>query len=84
MHPNLKMYYRQLLKTASSINNYNFKQFAIRKIKNDFKSISSLDNNKIADLQAELDQLKRIQTITQLYCINHHPFNVSDNSEYIK
>ncbi len=71
MNTNLKIYYRQLLKAASSINNYNFKQFAIRKIKNDFKYNKV---NDISYLQSQLEQLKRIQTITQLYCINHHMF----------
>ena len=62
---NIKYYYRHFLKTANLINNYNFKHFAIRKIKHDFRVTQSIsiNTNKLDD---ELAKLKRINTIYML------------------
>lgn len=58
--------YRSFLKLASTIDMYNFKSYAIRKIKHDFRNFDANKNN--AEIMKEkYDQLNRIVIVQNLY-----------------
>lgn len=59
----IKIFYRKLLKTAKSIQNYNFQDFFVRKLKNDFRH----KNLNKEDVQNRLEELKRIAVVQNLY-----------------
>jgi hypothetical protein len=62
----IQINYRRFLKLAASIDQYNFKSYALRKIKHDFRKV---ELNKVAEnhLKEKYDQLQRIVVVQNLY-----------------
>jgi len=59
--------YRQSLKKAKQIDNQNFKQFAIRKLKEDYRT-----QGTIQDAKQGLDILNRYSIISKLYWFDYY------------
>ena len=68
----LLLLYRQSLKEAKKIPNENVKQFAIRKIKEEYRNSENPKNNSIKDAQESIDVLKRYKLISKLYWSNYY------------
>jgi hydrogenase maturation factor len=62
----IQINYRRFLKLAGNIQQYNFKSYAFRKIKHDFRNV---DLNKVGanHLKENYDQLHRIVVVQNLY-----------------
>jgi hypothetical protein len=62
----IKINYRKFLKLASSIDMYNFKAYAIRKIQHDFRNA---ELNKLGDeySKEKFHQLQRIVIVQNMY-----------------
>ncbi len=70
----LLLLYRQSLKEAKKIPNENVKQFAIRRIREEYR-ISGLENQEnisIKEAQDCIDVLKRYSLISKLYWSNYY------------
>jgi len=66
----LLLLYRQSLKEAKKIPNENVKQFAIRKIREEYRE--NPKNNSIKEAQEAIDVLKRYSLISKLYWSNYY------------
>ena len=66
----LLLLYRQSLKEAKKIPNENVKQFAIRKIREEYRE--NPKNNSIKEAQESIDVLKRYSLISKLYWSNYY------------
>ena len=64
MSSSLRWLYRDFLKEARKIKNYNYQQFAIRKIQYDFRETTEKSRENV--LQSLL-QLQRIRVLTNMY-----------------
>lgn len=69
----LLSYYRQYLREASHIHHYSFREYAKRKIRNDFRSTSIIPDE--THISTEFDRLKRIRVLSKMYCENNHILN---------
>ena len=58
----LTSYYRQYLREVNHIQHYSFREYAKRKIRTDFRAKSNVG------VCEELDRLKRMRHIINLYC----------------
>jgi hypothetical protein len=68
----LLLLYRQSLKEAKKIPNENVKQFAIRRIKEEYRNKENPKNNSIKEAQDCIDVLKRYSLISKLYWSNYY------------
>ena len=68
----LLLLYRQSLKEAKKIPNENVKQFAIRRIREDYRNSENPKNNSIKEAQDSIDVLKRYSLISKLYWSNYY------------
>jgi hypothetical protein len=68
----LLLLYRQSLKEAKKIPNENVKQFAIRRIREDYRNPENPKNNSIKEAQDSIDVLKRYSLISKLYWSNYY------------
>ena len=68
----LLLLYRQSLKEAKRIPNENVKQFAIRKIREEYRNVENPKNNSIKEAQESIDVLKRYKLISKLYWSNYY------------
>lgn len=63
--------YKQIIKNANRFNDYNFKQYFLRKARTEFKANKDADASKIEallmDAQKDLGVLKRQSIISQMY-----------------
>jgi hypothetical protein len=68
----LLLLYRQSLKEAKKIPNENVKQFAIRRIKEEYRNPENPKNNSIREAQETINMLKRYKLISKLYWSNYY------------
>ena len=72
----LLLLYRQSLKEAKKIPNENVKQFAIRRIREDYRTsgtgLENPKNNSIKEAQDSIDVLKRYSLISKLYWSSYY------------
>lgn len=81
----VKALYKTLLRHARTFPQYNYRNFALRKIKEDFSNVKLLKTseelNKFMDLEREkLEQLKRMVKIQSLY-VNESSKLILENTE---
>ncbi len=67
----LRSLYREYLRQANKINHYSFREYAKRKIRNNFRCNTILPQK---DIMCDLEQLKRISQLTSTYCTDNHFF----------
>ena len=68
----LLLLYRHSLKEAKRIPNENVKQFAIRKIREEYRNPENPKNNSIKEAQESIDVLKRYKIISKLYWSSYY------------
>jgi hypothetical protein len=68
----LLLLYRQSLKEARKIPNENIKQFAIRRIREEYRNVENPKNNSILEAQESIDVLKRYKLISKLYWSSYY------------
>ena len=68
----LLLLYRQSLKEAKKIPNENIKQFAIRKIREEYRNLENPKNNSIKEAQESINVLKRYSLISKLYWSSYY------------
>ncbi len=68
----LLLLYRQSLKEARKIPNENVKQFAIRRIREEYRNPENPKNNSILEAQETINMLKRYKLISKLYWSNYY------------
>jgi hypothetical protein len=68
----LLLLYRQSLKEAKKIPNENVKQFAIRRIREEYRNPENPKNNSIKEAQESIDVLKRYSLISKLYWSSYY------------
>lgn len=67
----VRQLYRQLLREAERFPQYNYRQYALRRIRDEFERRKDLEADKIPELltkgREELERLKRMTTVASLY-----------------
>lgn len=70
-HSQVQKIYNQLLKEAERFPQYNYRMYALRKIRDEFANCDAATEDKIPSIlekaSAELERLKRMTTIASLY-----------------
>jgi LYR motif-containing protein 4 len=71
--------YRKLLRTSSKCNDYNYREFLVRRVKQDFRSSSSNTSSTPEDLmlaaKLKLEEVQRIVTVQNLYAVDQSVMN---------
>lgn len=67
----VRQLYRQLLREAERFPQYNYRQYALRRIRDEFERRKDLEADKAPELLArgreELERLRRMTTVASLY-----------------
>lgn len=76
--------YRQLMRTAKNFQNYNFRDYAVRYVRDDFRRDATLTDAQAIDEAynrglEQLAMLHRQTTISQLYPMEKHAMEQDDD-----
>lgn len=82
----LQSLYRSLLRQAHKYPQYNYRQYALRKIKEEFEAAKSISDpqelSKFMELERlNLEQLKRMTKVQELYFKDAEKLVVENNTE---
>ena len=82
-NPQVLALYRQLLREAERFPQYNYRMYALRKIRNEFESRNSMSESRIPELlergKQELERLRRMTTVASLYA--HDKLVIEEKAE---